>query len=88
MGLLLAAALAAQIHTGQDLLAACSSADTLACDRFIQSAATASPAACIPPTETYGQMMRKGLVVFIARNPQTLAESADEVLKIAFDCDY
>lgn len=43
MGLLLAAALAAHIHSGSDLLAACSSRDTSACDAFIQATVRAHP---------------------------------------------
>lgn len=85
MGLLLAAALAAHIQTGGDLLRVCQS-DTATCDAFIRQTALSDPAgACIDVNDR--SSLRKTVIEFVGTSPDLKRGSARQAIYFIYGCD-
>lgn len=87
MSMILALALAAQIHTGHDLLNACKAHDKSACEAFIrQSVLSDSDGACIGlKDKTDVAYVRSNIVEFVGKSPEMQAGPARNFLYI-YEC--
>lgn len=84
MGIIFAFVVAAQIHTGSDLLAACQQRDTTACDAFIEQLVANEQCGAV---EIKDRAALRGHVVQSLRNSTDLARPAREALMIVLnDC--
>ena len=86
MGLLLAAALAAHIQTGGDLLAACSAQDTSACDAFIHEQMVADVSyGCVDLRQI--KRLRETTLQGLKSHPSAQSKPAKKALDVAFSAD-
>jgi hypothetical protein len=85
-GLILAAALAAHIQTGGDLLTACTAKDTSACDRYIhQQMASDVSYGCVDLRQT--KRLREVTIRGLERNASVRTKPAKKALDAAFSDD-
>ena len=83
MHLIFAAAVALQIHTGQELLSACTASDTATCDAFIQQTLAADKeASCM--TSEKPAVLREAVVEALKQPGTPLKEHAAELVSAVF----